>query len=157
VPRSPRRRADRSLHNYAARTDSVPLSTRLPSARTIGVSVGAGRVAIGAIFLAAPVTSVRILGLDTATAARITWLARMTAVRDTALGAGAVVSAGRGKGGAGWLLAGSMSDAVDAAVLAAALREGKLRGWRPQAIAVGALGAALVAAAAAAEMARSGS
>jgi hypothetical protein len=81
----------------------------------------------------------------------------MTAVRDTALGAGAVVSAGRGKGGAGWLLAGSMSDAVDAAVLAAALREGKLRGWRPQAIAVGALGAALVAAAAAAEMARSGS
>jgi hypothetical protein len=50
-----------------------------------------------------------------------------------------------------------MSDAVDAAVLAAALREGKLRGWRPRAIAVGALGAALVAAAAAAEMARSGS
>jgi hypothetical protein len=142
---------------YVAPLDSVPLLSRLPTARTIGLSIGAGRVAIGALFLAAPVTSVRMLGLDTATAARITWLARMTAVRDTVLGAGTVVSSGRGKGGAGWLLAGSMSDAVDAAVLAAALREGKLRGWRPQAIAVGALGAALVAAAAAAQMARSGS
>jgi hypothetical protein len=157
VPRSPRRRAARSLDMYVAPLDSVPLLSRLPTARTIGLSIGAGRVAIGALFLAAPVTSVRMLGLDTATAARITWLARMTAVRDTVLGAGTVVSSGRGKGGAGWLLAGSMSDAVDAAVLAAALREGKLRGWRPQAIAVGALGAALVAAAAAAQMARSGS
>jgi hypothetical protein len=157
VPRSHRRRADRSLHKYAANTDSVRLSTRLPSARTIGLSVGAGRVAIGAIFLAAPVTSVRLLGLDTATAARITWLARMTAVRDTVLGAGTVVSSGRRKGAAGWLLAGSVSDAVDAAVLAAALRGGKVRGWRAQAIAVGAVGAALVAAAAAAETARTGS
>jgi hypothetical protein len=115
--------------------------------------VGAGRVAIGAVFLAAPVTSVRILGLDTATAARITWLARMTAVRDTVLGAGTVVSTGRRRGGAGWLLAGSVSDAADAAVLAAALREGKIKGWRPQAIAIGAVGAALIAAAAAAELA----
>jgi hypothetical protein len=154
VPRSHRRLAARSLLNYVANSDSVPLLTRLPSARTIGLSVGAGRVAIGAVFLAAPVSSVRLLGLDTATAARITWLARMTAVRDTVLGAGTVASASRRRGAAGWLLAGSVSDAVDAAVLAAALREGRIRGWRPQAIAVGAVGAALVAAAAAAELAR---
>jgi hypothetical protein len=114
-------------------------------------------VAIGAFSLAAPVTSVRLLGLDTATAARITWLARMTAVRDTVLGTGTAVSSGRGQGAAGWLLAGSVSDAVDAAVLAAALREGKVRGRRAQAIVVGAVGAALIAAAAAAELARTGS
>lgn len=111
-------------------------------------------MAIGAIFLAAPVTSVRVLGLDTATAARITWLARMTAVRDGVLGAGTVVSSERQHGAGGWLLAGSVSDAVDAAVLAAALREGKLRGWRPQAIAAGAVGAAVLAAVAAAQTAR---
>ena len=140
-----------------ADADSVPLSGRLPSARTIGLSVGAGRVTIGAVFLAAPVMSVRLLGLDTATAARITWLARMTAVRDTVLGAGTVACSGRRQGAAGWLLAGAVSDAVDAAVLAAALRGGKLRGWRPQAIAVGAVGAALIAAVAAAELARDGS
>jgi hypothetical protein len=156
VPRPHRRRATRSVHSHVVDADSVPFLSRLPSARTIGLSVGAGRVAIGAVFLAAPVTSVRILGLDTATAARITWLARMTAVRDTVLGAGTVVtvvSTGRRRGGAGWLLAGSVSDAADAAVLAAALREGKIKGWRPQAIAIGAVGAALIAAAAAAELA----
>ena len=92
MPRSHLRRTARSLHTYVADADSVPLSRRLPSARTIGLCVGAGRVAIGAVFLAAPVTSVRLLGLDTATAARITWLARMTAVRDTVLGAGTVAS-----------------------------------------------------------------
>lgn len=153
MPRPHRRRVTRSVHSHVVDTDSVPFLSRLPSARTIGLSVGAGRVAIGAVFLAAPVTSVRILGLDTATAARITWLARMTAVRDTVLGAGTVVSTGRRRGGAGWLLAGSVSDAADAAVLAAALREGKIKGWRPQAIAIGAVGAALIAAAAAAELA----
>jgi hypothetical protein len=157
VPRPHRRRTVRSLHTYVADADSVPLSGRLPSARTIGLCVGAGRVAIGAVFLAAPVTSVRLLGLDTATAARITWLARMTAVRDTVLGAGTVVSAGRRRGAAGWLYAGAVSDTVDAAVLAAALREGKVRGWRPQAIAVGAVGAAAIAAVAAAELGRTGS
>lgn len=114
-------------------------------------------MAIGAIFLAAPVTSVRILGLDTATADRITWLARMTAVRDTVVGAGTVFSSGLRREAAGWLLAGAVSDVVDAAVLAAALREGKLRGWRPQAIAVGALGAALVATTAAVQTSRCGS
>jgi hypothetical protein len=157
VPRSQRRRAARSLPTYVASTDSVHVLARLPSARTIGLSVGAGRMAIGAMFLAAPVSSVRLLGLDTATAARITWLARMTAARDTVLGTGTVVSSGRGQGAAGWLLAGSVSDAVDAALLASALRSGTVRGRRVQAIAAGAVGAALVAAAAAAQLARTGS
>lgn len=126
-----------------------PFLTRLPSARTVGLSLGAGRLAIGAIFLAAPVSSVRLLGLDTAAAARVTWLARMTAARDGVLGAGTLVCSARQNGAGAWLLAGSVSDAVDAAVLAAALREGGVRGWPAQAVTAGALAAAVAGAAAA--------
>ncbi len=154
MPRSQRRRAARSLHSHVADAVSVPLSDRLPSTRTIGLSIGAGRVAIGAVFLATPVASVRLLGLDTATATRITWLARMTAARDTVLGAGTIASARRGPGAASWLVAGAVSDAADAAVIVAALREGKIRGWRAQAVAAGAVGAAVLAAAAAADAVR---
>ncbi|PZS15368.1 MAG: hypothetical protein DLM57_12890 [Pseudonocardiales bacterium] len=139
-----------------AAPDSVPVLRRLPSARTIGLTVGAGRAAIGAIFLAAPVSSVRLLGLDTATATRVTWLARMTAARDGVLGAGTLVSSARREGAGGWLLAGSVSDAVDAVVLVAALRDGKVRGRRAQAITAGAIGAALAAAAAAVDVVRHG-
>lgn len=154
MPRSLRRRVNRSLSISVPVPDSVQCPSRLPSARTIGVSVGAGRLAIGAIFLAAPVTSVRLLGLDTATAARVTWLARMTAVRDGVLGAGTLASSARQNGAGGWLLAGAVSDAMDAAVLVAALREGKVRGWRARAISAGAAGAALLAAAAAVDVRR---
>ncbi len=116
--------------------------------------VGAGRLLIGAAFLAAPVTSVRILGLDTATAARVAWLARMTAIRDGVVGAGTLASSARGGGASGWLLAGAVSDAVDAAVLVSALREGRVAGWPARAIAAGAVAAAAVAAVAAADLHR---
>jgi hypothetical protein len=163
VPRRHRRHLRRSLPNYVAAPDSVrgpsrlPSArgpSRLPSARTIGLSVGAGRLAIGAIFLLAPVPSVRLLGLDTATAARITWLARMTAGRDGVLGAGTLMSAARRDGAGAWLLAGAVSDAVDAAVLVAALREGKVRGWRAQFVTAGAIAAAVVATGAAVNVGR---
>jgi hypothetical protein len=123
--------------------------SRLPSARATGLCVGAGRMAIGAVFLAAPVSSVRLLGLDTATAARITWLARMTAARDGVLGTGTLVSSAREDGAGAWLLAGSVSDAVDAAVLVAALREGRVRGFPAQAVIAAAVVAACTGAAAA--------
>jgi hypothetical protein len=148
MPRS-NRLADHPAVLTEPSADPVGYLSRLPSARTIGVLVGAGRVALGGIFLAAPVTSVRLLGLDTATAARVTWLARMAAGRDVAIGAGTVVSSARGAGAGGWLLAGSFADGVDAVVLAAALREGKVAGWRARAMPAAALAAALVAAAAA--------
>jgi hypothetical protein len=147
VPRPFGRRVSRRLLNSVPATDLVPSAGRLPSARTIGLSLGAGRTAVGAIFFSAPVASVRLLGLDTATAARVSWLARMTAVRDGVLGAGTLVSSGRQVGAGGWLLAGSVSDAVDAAVLVAALRAGKVGGWRPRIVAAGAVAAAFVAAA----------
>jgi len=135
-------------------TKSDPSQRQFPSARTIGLSVGAARVAVGAIFMAAPVSSVRLLGLDTATAARITWLARMTAARDAVLGAGTVVSSARRDGATPWLLAGAVSDAVDAAVLTVALHEGRVRGWRAQFVTAGAVAAAAGAVAAAVDVAR---
>ena len=142
MPRPRRRRVQRALPTF------------VPSARTIGLSVGAGRLAIGAIFLAAPVASVRLLGLDTATARRTTWLARMTAARDGVLGAGTLVSCAREDGAVAWLLAGSVSDAVDAAVLVAALREGKVHGWAAQAATAGAIAGALAGAAATLDVVR---
>jgi hypothetical protein len=136
--------------------DSVQFLSRLPDARTIGLLVGATRLTIGAAFLAAPVASVRLMGVDSATAARVSWLARMTAARDGVLGAGTMASSARRSGAVGWLLAGAVSDAADAAVLVAALRQGKLGGWRAQAISAAAVGAAVVAAAAALDVRRHG-
>jgi hypothetical protein len=102
-------------------------------------AIGFGRLLLGGTFLAAPVPATRILGLDTATAKRVSFLARMMAARDVAIGAG---TAGSGRPRA-WLLAGAFADATDAAVLAAALRSGRARGP----VAMGVVGGAAVAAA----------
>jgi hypothetical protein len=115
----------------------------LPSADSSGVALGAMRLAVGGTFFAAPVSSLRLMGMDTATAARVTWLARMTAARDAVVGAGTLATVSRGRSGSGWLLAGAFCDAVDAAVLAAALRARK----------AGGLGAAAMVGAAAASAA----
>jgi hypothetical protein len=152
MPRTAARRLPVQL--FVPGAGSVQLARTLASARTIGMCVGASRLAIGAAFLAAPVMSVRILGLDSATAARVAWLARMTAIRDGVVGAGTVVSSARADGASGWLLAGAVSDAVDAAVLISALREGRVGGWRARAIAGGAVAAAAVAAATAVQVRR---
>lgn len=111
-------------------------------------------MAVGAFFFAAPVLSVRLLGLDSATAKRVTWLARMTAARDGALGAGTLAAAASGRGARSWMLAGSFCDAADAAVLVAALRSGRLKGLAATAITAGAAAAAVLGAAATADVLR---
>jgi hypothetical protein len=93
----------------------------------VAVAVPAGRVAIAATMFAAPTLTVRSLGTDTATARRVTFLTRMMAVRDGALGAGGVLAARRGQVGP-WLLAAAACDATDAVVVTAAIRAGRLRG-----------------------------
>lgn len=105
--------------------DPAVLATRL----------GAGRAAIAALILAAPTVSVRLLGTDTATARRASWLTRMMGVRDGAIGAGAL-AAGRSSasGAVPWLLAGAAADAVDAVVLAGALRQRRIKGVLPRAV-----------------------
>lgn len=107
-------------------------------------SIGLGRLVIGLGFLADPVSSVRVLGVDTATAKRMTFLARMTAGRDLVLGAG-TLAARTPSAQAAWLTAGAVADGIDAAVLGAGLRSGSLRGAPAAGIAVGAAGAAGIA------------
>jgi hypothetical protein len=140
--------------DYVMAADSVPADGRfLPPAQALGTGIGAARVVAGISFLVAPVTSVRVLGMDTATAKRVTHLARMAAVRDIALGAGALAGLGRGAGGA-WLLAGAGTDAADAVLIATALRTGKARGPVAAGIAIGALASAAAGVWAAAAVAR---
>jgi hypothetical protein len=116
----------------------------LSAAQSTATVLGLGRVALGAVFLVAPVLSTRVLGVDHTTAERISFLARMTAMRDIALGAGTLYTAAKGPGRAcvPWLLAGAGSDAVDAAVIGAALRRGGARGPSAGALVAGALAAA---------------
>lgn len=111
---------------------------RLPTPRTAALLIGAIRTAIGLAFLAAPVTAVRTLGVDTATAGRLDWLARMTAARDAVLGAGTLAAAARDEGVAPWLVAGAAADAADAVVLGTAIARRRAGG-------PGALGSAVLA------------
>jgi hypothetical protein len=98
-----------------------PAAVRGDQRRLTAAGIGAGRIAVGAIFFANPVLSVRFLGVDGGTAARLDWLARMAAARDAAIGAGTLISARTGRGMTGWLLAGAVCDAADAAVIGHAL------------------------------------
>jgi hypothetical protein len=140
--------------DYVGPGDSVPPGRRfLPVAQAVGTVIGAGRIAFGVAFLAAPVMSVRVLGMDTATAKRITHLARMAAARDLALGVGAVAGV-RGGAGAGWVLAGAGADAADAVLIASALRSGKARGVAAAGVALGAVAAAAAGVWAATELGR---
>jgi hypothetical protein len=135
-----------SIPQDVSRADLVPAGPKSRGSgvtpRRLGLGIGAGRTAIGLGFLAAPLASVRVLGLDTATAHRLTWLARMTAVRDLVIGAGTLASVGRGPGAGGWLLAGAAADATDAVILTGALRAGQVSGLATRAIAAGAVVAA---------------
>jgi hypothetical protein len=116
--------------------------------------LSAARVVAAAVIMAAPVFSARLLGADTATAQRVSWLTRMMAVRDGAIGAGGLSAARRGDSVATWVMGGAVSDAVDAVVLAAALKQGRIRGVMPSAIVVGAAGAAALGVATAARVRR---
>ncbi len=137
-------------HSSTTELDVSDVSSVAPTAQTvryarkIGLALGTGRLAMGGAFLAYPVASVRLLGLDSATASRVAWLARMAAVRDAALGAGTVASTAASRGQSAWLLAGAFTDAADAAVIALAVRAGRLGRGRGYLIAAGAVGTALV-------------
>jgi hypothetical protein len=100
-----------------------------------------GRTLVATTLLTAPVPVLRLFGLDTATAQRIAWLARMAAVRDGALGVGALAASRTGNPRS-WLIGGAVSDAVDAAAVAVAMRQGRVRGVRPAFVVAGAAVAA---------------
>jgi hypothetical protein len=125
--------------------DSVPALRRLLAPDAIACSIGLGRLLLGGGFLIAPVASTRVLGVDTATAKRVSFLAQMMAARDMAIGAGTALSSTRGRGPAGWLLAGAVADATDAVVIAGALKSGRARGPVASGIVGGAVALSAVA------------
>jgi hypothetical protein len=102
----------------------------LPAPESMARQLALGRVVLAAAFLAAPVPTVRAIGADTATAQRVSWLTQMMAVRDGALGVGAM-AAGRNGDPRPWLLGGAVSDAMDAVVIAGAIKQGRLSGIVP--------------------------
>jgi hypothetical protein len=108
----------------------VPSALRLPGPETMAGQLAVGRVVLAAAFLAAPVPALRLAGADTATARRVSWLTRMMAVRDAALAVGALAANRRGDPRP-WLVGGAVADAVDAVVIAGALKQGRLRGIVP--------------------------
>jgi hypothetical protein len=146
VPSLFRRRsaAGASTDTYELSAHSVPFMSRLPSIRTVGLTLGIGRVLIGAMAVTTPVGALRFIGMDTATAARAAWLGRMTGARDTVLGAGTVASVRRDASPALWLFAGAAADLADAVAIGSAIRANRLRGVGPVATAAAAVGAAAV-------------
>jgi hypothetical protein len=91
---------------------------RLP-ARQLLLATGVARLAIGAGLLARPELLARLLGVDSVTARRTAWLARMIGGREVALGVGTLSA---GPGGRGWLVAQMVADGTDAAALGLAAR-----------------------------------
>lgn len=112
-----------------------PRRIPLPAPDSTALQISTGRTAFAIAIMAAPVTCLRLLGADSATARRVTWLTRMMAVRDGALGVGGALAARRGGSVPPWLLGGAVADAVDAMVIARAVREGRVKGVLPTTVA----------------------
>jgi hypothetical protein len=128
---------------------------RLPDPAALALQISLGRTLLATSIMAAPVVTGRVMGTDTATAQRVTWLTRMTAVRDGALGAGGMWAARQGGARAvPWLIGGAVSDTVDAVVIAKALRDGRLKGVLPTLIVPLAAGTAAAGVATAARLRR---
>lgn len=86
-----------------------------------------GRIGAGAGMLVRPELLAKSVGVDSATAARISWVTRMVGARDVALGAGTLLAARRGRHLGEWALAQAFSDAVDAVAFAGAVARGHAR------------------------------
>lgn len=119
----------------------------------LGLSLGVGRVVLGLVFWRGPQRSVRVVGHPTGQAAAVDWLARMTAARDIALGAGTTLVLLRDEAApverATWFMAGALADTGDAVALWRGARERRLRRLPAQLMAAGAAGSALTGLAAA--------
>src|SRR4051812_49708958 len=111
--------------NYRARRLALPAPERMAT------QLAAGRLALAGAFLAAPVPALRAMGADTATAQRISWLTRMMAVRDGALGLGAAMATRNGGGPRPWVLGGAGSPAPGAGRLPGAVQQGSPPRHRP--------------------------
>jgi hypothetical protein len=120
----------------------------LPASRTAlrrnSTSVAVARIGSGVTMLVRPRTLPTLLGMHSASTARIGWAVQMLGARDLALGLGTVHALRYdARASRTWLAAGLLCDTIDALVLAAAAGRGRVS--RPVAAAVVVLAAAAVA------------
>jgi hypothetical protein len=107
------------------------------------------RAAVGVSMITRPAMSPGLLGIDSATAARMAWNTQMLGGREVALGLGTWAALRRDarSGGSGarlWVMAGLLSDAVDALAIGAAVVRGRVSKPRGG-VAVAAAGGAVYA------------
>ncbi len=109
--------------------------TRIWWTRSGLVGAGIFRMGLGATLVARPTNLATTVGVDSVTAARVSWLGSMVGVRDIALGWGLVHAARRGEDARPWLLAQAAADAMDAAAFTAAVVRGHAKPAKTLAIA----------------------
>ena len=102
------------------------MATSAGTALTVAAGVSWLRTGLGSVMLGRPTLMPRVLGMDSATAARTAWLVRMVGAREIALGAGGLDAARRGTDLRPWLLAAAVADAGDTAALLGAVRRGRV-------------------------------
>lgn len=128
----------RSRWQQAADTGRLPQAAGLPehddwaawADRIAGPgahNIAVGRVSAGVVLLVRPTLLPRLLGVDSATARRLSWLGRMAGARDLALGVGQLQAAATGAPTSGWVVAGAACDTADAVVLSEAASRGHVR------------------------------
>ena len=87
-----------------------------------------GRAAAGVSMITRPTMLPGLLGVDSAAATRMGWSTQMLGAREVALGLGTFVALRKGVGRSArlWLMAGLLSDAVDALAVGAAVARGRV-------------------------------
>jgi hypothetical protein len=117
--------------------------------------IGLARAGLGVSLLTAPVPLIRMVGVDTATARRMSWVTRLAAARDLGLGIGTLAAVrAAGSGGeavdaARWVAIGAAADVADTVIVTAALRAGRFGTIRGSLMAASAVGGAVLGAVAA--------
>ena len=88
-----------------------------------------GRAAVGAALVLRPGLLPRVLGADPASSSHLAWVQQMLGAREIGLGLGAAAAgrAGDRRAERPWLLAGLLSDGVDAVAIASAVGSGRVR------------------------------
>ena len=119
----------------------MPLLTRFATLDRLALS----RAGAGAVMLTRPCLLPGLLGVDPATSAAMTWTTQMLGARELALGLGAwaAVRDGEPRSTRLWVLAGMVSDVVDALAIGTAVASGRLS--RPAGVAAVAVAAGVAA------------
>ena len=131
---------------------AVPLLTR-PSTPRPGTLVAAatsarlaaGRTGAGVVMLVRPRLLPQTVGVDSASAAKTSWVVQMLGAREVALGLGTLVSLRScdARAARTWVAAGVLSDAVDVVAVGAAVATGRLSKAFGGVVVLTALGATL--------------